>query len=257
MVDRADLRKIAHARLRDADALIRNRRYDGAIYLCGYAVEIALKARICKTLRWQEFPSGRAYGNFRTHDLDVLLHLSGVEERIKGSCFVEWSVVGNWDPGTRYKPIDSANKGRRDKYGYCSENAGEGIMKLKSKLEAAVKSIEKMHGRFTLFGLFLREDSPDKWDLVVAAPWLEEGKLRALGDFVDELRDTISEEEMLSLSRIVTLNYDDPALDAILSGVTIKRGTVQFQDVNLFGLAISHAYIMRAVKDDRASVHPS
>jgi len=49
---RSDLQKIARARLRDADVLYRAQRYDGAIYLCGYAVEIALKARICKALAW-------------------------------------------------------------------------------------------------------------------------------------------------------------------------------------------------------------
>jgi len=30
---------------------------DGATYLCGYAVEVALKFRICLTLNWPEFPS--------------------------------------------------------------------------------------------------------------------------------------------------------------------------------------------------------
>ena len=89
-------------------------------------------------------------------------------------------------------------------------------MKLKLKLEEAVETIEKTHGPFALFSLLLREDSPNKWDLVVSAPWLEEGKLKALRDFVGELNQTISEEELLNLSRIITLNHTDPALDAIL-----------------------------------------
>ncbi|NLJ29092.1 MAG: HEPN domain-containing protein [Deltaproteobacteria bacterium] len=45
-----DLRKIAQARFKDADVLLKAWRYDGAIYLCGYAIELALKARICKIL---------------------------------------------------------------------------------------------------------------------------------------------------------------------------------------------------------------
>jgi len=124
-------------------------------------------------------------------------------------------------------------------------------MKLELKLEKAVGAIEKAHGPFTLFGLFLREDSPNKWDLVVSAPWLEEGKLKALGDFVGELKQTIAEEELLSLSRIITLDDDDPALHAILRAVTTTKFTVELRGVDLFGLAISHAYIMRAAKDDR------
>ena len=114
MITRSDLKKIARARLRDAEVLHRSRRYDGAIYLCGYAVEIALKARICQTLSWPGYPSTggefQNYQSFRTHNLHVLLRLSGVEERIKTTLMTEWSVVAAWDPEARYKPIGSATK---------------------------------------------------------------------------------------------------------------------------------------------------
>lgn len=128
-------------------------------------------------------------------------------------------------------------------------------MRLKRKLEAAMEIIEAKRGPFTLFGLFLREDSPNKWDLVVSAPWLEEGKLKALEDFVSELNQMISEEELLRLSRVITLNHDDSALDAILRAVTIDNGTVELRDTDLFGLSISHAYIMRAEKATLIPVH--
>lgn len=49
MIPKADLKATARARLRDAQVLLRGKRLDGAVYLCGYAVEIALKARICRT----------------------------------------------------------------------------------------------------------------------------------------------------------------------------------------------------------------
>ncbi|MCB0065385.1 MAG: HEPN domain-containing protein [Caldilineaceae bacterium] len=69
------------ARLEDAEVLLAANRYDGAMYLCGYAVELALKARICRTLKWAGYPSTRkefeGYQSLRTHDLKVLLHLSG------------------------------------------------------------------------------------------------------------------------------------------------------------------------------------
>ena len=80
--------------------------------MAGYAVEIALKARICRTLRWAGYPSTRAefnsYQSFRTHDLDVLLTLSGVEQKVKTRFLAEWSVVAQWDPEVRYKPIGTA-----------------------------------------------------------------------------------------------------------------------------------------------------
>jgi HEPN domain-containing protein len=86
MLTIADLTSTARARLRDATALLSRNRYDGAVYLCGYAVEIAIKARIVKTLRWSGFPElSKDFGgltSFKSHDLEVLLHLSGWEPRI-------------------------------------------------------------------------------------------------------------------------------------------------------------------------------
>jgi hypothetical protein len=114
MLDRVDLKHIARARVEDAEILFKARRYDGAIYLCGYAVEIALKARICETLGWSGYPSSRSefanYESFRTHNLDVLLRLSGKEQQIKAELFAEWSAVAQWGPDLRYKPIGSATK---------------------------------------------------------------------------------------------------------------------------------------------------
>ncbi|MBI4607080.1 MAG: HEPN domain-containing protein [Planctomycetes bacterium] len=86
MIGYMDLQGLAEARLEDAQALLQASRYDGAVYLGGYAIEIALKARIARTLAWAGFPAKRNefqdYQSFRTHDLEVLLHLSGVEEAL-------------------------------------------------------------------------------------------------------------------------------------------------------------------------------
>jgi hypothetical protein len=80
MIPRTELRRLAEQKVRDAEVLLEAGRYDGAAYLVGYGVELALKARICETLGWEGFPSTRnefrQYASFRTHDLEVLLHLS-------------------------------------------------------------------------------------------------------------------------------------------------------------------------------------
>jgi len=107
MIPIANLKAIARARLRDSKVLLKGKRLDGAAYLCGYAVEIALKARICRTLKWSEFPETTAefkgLQSVKTHDLEILLKLSGVEGRIKTKHMAEWSCVLNWDPEKRYQ----------------------------------------------------------------------------------------------------------------------------------------------------------
>jgi hypothetical protein len=107
MISRSDLRRIAQARLQDSRVLRDRHRYDGAVYLCGYAIEIALKARICQTLRWPGFPSTNkefeGKQSVRTHDLDLLLTFSGVEAMILSRYLPQWSAVTGWTPELRYQ----------------------------------------------------------------------------------------------------------------------------------------------------------
>ena len=107
MISTRDLKSAARAYLRDATVLLRAKRYDGAYYLCGYAVELALKARVCRTLRWSEFPETRSdfegLQSLKTHDLEILLRFTGVEARVRTKYLAEWSVVLNWNPEKRYQ----------------------------------------------------------------------------------------------------------------------------------------------------------
>lgn len=122
------------------------------------------------------------------------------------------------------------------------------------RLRERMHKIEaKKKERFRLFGLFMREDSPGKWDLVISAPWLERGKLKALGEFAKEMTREFGLEEVLSLSRIVTLNHDDPALHAILKEVGAVENTLVRQGQGLFGLPIEQAYILRTTQEKLAA----
>jgi HEPN domain-containing protein len=109
-IPRADLKKIARARITDAECLFTGGRYDGAVYLCGYAVELALKARICRTLKWPEFdPSGPLHA-FKSHSFDFLLSLSGIEAKITRLYLSPWSTMKRWEPELRYRPVGSTTR---------------------------------------------------------------------------------------------------------------------------------------------------
>lgn len=49
-MDRKKLQWLAEERLKDAKALLGRKRWSGAYYLCGYAVECALKACLLRYL---------------------------------------------------------------------------------------------------------------------------------------------------------------------------------------------------------------
>ena len=87
MLQQKEIKKLAKARLKDAKVLFSEKRLEGSVYLCGYAIELSLKSKICETLHWPGYPQTKKefenYRSFKTHDLDVLLHLSGFEAHIK------------------------------------------------------------------------------------------------------------------------------------------------------------------------------
>ena len=97
MISTADLIMIANERLIDAETLLNANRYDGAVYLCGYAIEIALKHKVCQTLNWAGFPATNKefekYKSLRTHDLNVLLSFTGIEATVKANYYIEWSAM--------------------------------------------------------------------------------------------------------------------------------------------------------------------
>ena len=67
MLTIATLRALSEARLEDARALLLAGRNEGSLYLCGYAVELALKAKICETLGWRWFPdTGKEAADYRS-----------------------------------------------------------------------------------------------------------------------------------------------------------------------------------------------
>jgi hypothetical protein len=100
----AELDGLAQARLLDAEALYAAGRYEGARYVCGYAVELKLKARICRAHGWPVYPPPSFAQPLKTHKLDVLLLLSTLHGTIGAKHAAYWSVVVAWDPEQRYAP---------------------------------------------------------------------------------------------------------------------------------------------------------
>lgn len=106
MISLQELENLCIDRLDDAKVLFKASRYEGAFYICGYVVEVGLKLTICRTLNWLGFPQTKGefegLSSFKTHNLEILLHLSGKETEIKEKHFSEWSVVASWEPEIRY-----------------------------------------------------------------------------------------------------------------------------------------------------------
>ena len=84
VIGRRDLQDLAHTRLREAEALYAAGLYDGSVYLCGYVLEMALKACVCKTLDIPGYPDTEpGIRQFlKTHDFGTLELLAGLRSRV-------------------------------------------------------------------------------------------------------------------------------------------------------------------------------
>lgn len=106
---RRELQRLARTRLRDARTLLRARRYDGAYYLSGYAVECAFKACIAKRTRRFEFPDRQRAEKSWTHDLERLLRAAGLDTALDADMRTDkvleryWAIVRDWKETSRYE----------------------------------------------------------------------------------------------------------------------------------------------------------
>jgi HEPN domain-containing protein len=107
-VKRRDLQELASTRLKDAQILFHNRRFDGAYYLAGYAVECAIKACVARKTQRYDFPDKELAVQVYTHDLTKLLKPAGIaqvweqELRADRALELKWGVVKDWTEQSRY-----------------------------------------------------------------------------------------------------------------------------------------------------------
>ncbi len=124
-------------------------------------------------------------------------------------------------------------------------------------LRRAMHEIAARKGDFTLFALFMRADAPfmraedpGTWDLVVSAPWLDRGKLKALGELVDLLAKSIGRQALTQFSRVEAVPGNDPSVRFILRSIPVEDGVVTVKGTELIALQIEIAIIFRAWKSN-------
>jgi len=120
MATRKQLQELAILRLEEAEALFSSGLYDGCAYLCGYAVELALKARICASLGVTDYPEkgSRLRDALKSHVLDDLGLLAGMMHELntrRPTLLANWSLINQWRPEWRYEPKGSYDRTAAEK----------------------------------------------------------------------------------------------------------------------------------------------
>jgi hypothetical protein len=119
-----------------------------------------------------------------------------------------------------------------------------------SKIFDALEQIERRladeKGSFTLFALFERQDIPTRWDLVIAAPWVEEDNVQAVRVIADEMKKNLPKDDLVRVSRIVLLDPDDASVRAITSAHSVEHGRVEIDEGSDFGFPVERGYVITA-----------
>ena len=118
------------------------------------------------------------------------------------------------------------------------------VAELTEKFARLESQIAQERGDFTLFALFMREDVPDRWDLIVSAPWVGEDKRGAVDYLIGQIKSKLGKEDLICLSRIVPVDPEDVAVQDLNRAIHVEHGDVEVRDTNFFGLAVKHAHII-------------
>jgi hypothetical protein len=113
------------------------------------------------------------------------------------------------------------------------------------KMITVEQELASEYGDFTLFALFLRENSPGLWDVIVSAPWLDENKKEGMDKVVAKINAHLTKEELLRLTRIVIVEHDHPDLHE-LEHFEFAEATklIEAKNDNLLGQDIKQAFFI-------------
>lgn len=107
MLTQAHLEKLIITRREEAAVLFEAEKYDGAVYLAGYAVELSLKLAILLNGFPETEAEFKVYADAKTHSLELLLKLAGKLDLREDDTFSpDWELLKkNWSVECRYRKI--------------------------------------------------------------------------------------------------------------------------------------------------------
>lgn len=118
------------------------------------------------------------------------------------------------------------------------------------KIKVIINNLEQKRGPLLICALFLREDSLAKWDIIIAASWLNPKEMESYKTVSNELQEFLSPSELVQISRIVLLDQDDPVVSFLLDLETVKNGGYKELPAETlsdrFKFTIKRAYLLRS-----------
>lgn len=122
------------------------------------------------------------------------------------------------------------------------------MINLVNKLKAIELKLSQEKGSFKLFGLFLRSDVENKWDILVSANWIGDERKKFLDTIVTLINSEVEASELTDISRLIILNPDEPIVRTINTLINVEHGDVVFNNNIVGNIRIEKAIIITSRK---------
>lgn len=248
MLSRLQLREIAWQKLRAAATLLEAGDWDTATHVCGVAVELILKARICVDKQLPGWPESD--GEFRSlaplrlrsHSLDHLLDLTNHASHIRANFGADWGRCLQWRVETRYQPAGTSTGGSAKALHGSAEtiiralNEEPGLEVVPkthlpfAKLRTVEQELAIEHGGFSLFAIWHREGTHAALDLVISAPWIDPDLPGDTEVVVQRLKAMLTPEEHAQLAGLFFLRGDHLAVKAAFSLAKMEHAQLRVEN---------------------------
>lgn len=128
------------------------------------------------------------------------------------------------------------------------------LFELTEKFAELESHVAEEKGPFVFFALFLREGAPNRWDVMVCAPWASPHDRDVTKYFVHQIKSLLGSETLIMLSRIVVLDPDHAAVEEVNREIQVEHGRVEIRDRDFFGQTVKHAYIITSKRPPAPAV---
>lgn len=120
-------------------------------------------------------------------------------------------------------------------------NTRNDVLTMAQAFCAAEEKVSAERGGFCLFGLFERERTPGRWDLVVSAPWLKTDRDATL-EIIVLLRDHMETRDWQMVATVLPLEHTAAYVEWITSNYRMEH---QVEEV--FGTDFSNVHLGHAI----------
>lgn len=122
------------------------------------------------------------------------------------------------------------------------------VNELLKRFPAVVEDIRQERGECTLFGIFHRLGGWNRWDVVVAAPWVKEGRAKAIDYLVPKIRARLRRKDMMLLLAVSPFPDTEPSVRELRQTVEFRGAPVEVRNFTFAGVEIERAYIFALKK---------